>query len=299
MIWFWLAFISQNAAALGFLFVVRRGRMIAWLLCSGVILVAPCWIPLNMSALRFLSCVVAVTLLWKTYDAYRNPALAAGSGVKNWILYLPNWFWFVLKRVPRNRPARSDWRRVAVEAPLMIAWVALCVLLLRFDWSDVPFAIEHTAKVVGFATAMMLIGRWFAALYRRTAGPAMDPIDHLFTARTPAEFWRRWNRPFRDFFDEHIFRPIGGARRPVFATLIVFAVSGLMHEYVFGVATGRVQGWQILFFMVQGCAAAATIRIRPTGWAAGLWWARTMAFNLATTVLFCQSVDEVISFYQR
>ena len=53
---------------------------------------------------------------------------------------------------------------------------------------------------------------------------------------------------------------------PVFATLAVFAVSGLMHEYVFGVATGRVQGWQMLFFMVQGCAAAATLRVRPTGW---------------------------------
>ena len=304
MTWFWFgfAFLTANAAALGLYFALRlgrSGRTIAWLLCSGVILLSPSWVPPDARALRFLICVVAVTLLWKVYDAYWEPALATTMGVGGWVAYLPNWFWFVLRRVPRERPAGQDWRRVAVELPLMVAAVALCVGLLRLDWSGVPFALEHTAKVLAFAAAMMLIGRTFAALYRRLIGPATDPIDNPFTARTPAEFWRRWNRPFRDFFDEYVFRPSGGVRRPVFATLAVFAVSGLMHEYVFGVATGQLQGWQMLFFMVQGCAVAATLRIRPTDWAAPLWLAGTLAFNLATAVLFCRSVDGVIQFYQR
>jgi hypothetical protein len=300
--WFWFAFGIANAAALGFYFALglgRPGRVIAWLGCSGVIVVSPCWVPLDAPALRFLGCVVAVTLLWKLYDAHREPAVAGGMGVGRWVAYLPNWFWFVLRRVPREQPAGRDWRRVAVEAPLMVAVVGLCVLLLKLDWSGLPFALEHTAKVLAFATAMMLIGRTFAALYRRLAGPATDPIDNPFTARTPAEFWRRWNRPFRDFFDQYVFRPTGGASRPVRATLAVFAASGLMHEYVFGVATGRVQGWQMLFFMIQGCAAAATLRLRPIGWAAPLWWAGTLAFNLVTALLFCRSVDGVIAFYQR
>jgi hypothetical protein len=302
MKWFWLAFVASNAAAVGFYFALRLGRFvrtIVWLLCSGVIAVAPCSIPPDAPALRFLECVVAVTLLWKVYDAYREPTRASGMGVGAWATYLPNWFWFVLKRVPRARPAKSDWWRVALGVPLMVTAVAVCVLLLRLNWTGVPFAVEHAVKVLAFATAMMLIGRTFAALYRRVAGPAMDPILNPLTARTPAEFWRRWNRPFRDFFDEYVFRPLGGARRPVFATLAVFVVSGLMHEYVFGVATGRVQGWQMLFFMIQGCAAAATMRIRPVGWSAGLWTAATLSFNLATAVLFCRSVDEVINFYQR
>jgi hypothetical protein len=201
--------------------------------------------------------------------------------------------------VPREQPSGRDWQRVAVEAPLMVGAVALCALLLRLDWSGVPFTLEHAAKVLAFAAAMLLIGQTFAALYRRLGGPATDPFDNPLAARTPAEFWRRWNRPFRDFFDEYVFRPSHGARRPVFATLTVFAVSGLMHEYVFGVATGRVQGWQMLFFMVQGCAVAATLRLRPRASVVPLWWAGTLAFNLVTAWLFFRSVDEVIAFYQR
>jgi hypothetical protein len=291
-----------NASASGFYLALRLGwrwRMVAWLLSSGVIVLSPFWVPFDARPLRFIGCVVAVTLLWKLYDAYRSPVLATGMGLGKWLTYLPNWFWFVLRRVPRPQPAERDWRRVAVETPLMVGAVALCICLLRLNWSGVPFVLEHAAKVLAFAAAMLLIGRTFAALYRRLLGPATDPIDNPLTARTPAEFWRRWNRPFRDFFDEYVFRPLGGARRPVFATLIVFAASGLMHEYVFGVATGRVQGWQILFFMVQGCAVAATLRVRPSASAVPLWCAGTLAFNLVTSMLFFRSVDGVIAFYQR
>jgi hypothetical protein len=177
--------------------------------------------------------------------------------------------------------------------------VVLCLGVLRVDWSRVPFAVEHGVKVLVFAVAMILIGQTFAALYRQLVGPALDPFDHPQAARTPADFWRRWNRSFRSFFDEHVFRAMGGARHPVRATLAVFAVSGLLHEYVFVVANGRVLGWQMLFFMVQGCAAAATLRVRPRGGQAVVWWAGTVAFNLVTAVLFCRSVDGVIGFYQR
>jgi hypothetical protein len=301
-LWFGLAFTIANASAFGFHFAIRLSRpwlMVAWLACSGVIVLSPFCVPPHARPLRFLVCVVAVTLLWKVYDAYRAPALAKGMGAAKWLAYLPNWFWFVLKRVPRSRPADRDWRRVAFDAPLMAVAVTLCGWLLRMDWSGLPFALEHVAKVLAFAAAMLLIGRTFAALYRRLVMPATDPIDNPFTAPTPAEFWRRWNRPFRDFFDEYVFRPSGGRRRPVLATLTVFAVSGLVHEYVFGVATGRVQGWQMLFFMIQGCATAATLRVRPRRWAALLWWAGTSAFNLTTALLFFRSVDGVIAFYKR
>jgi hypothetical protein len=305
MTWFWLAFLMANAAAVGFYFALGlgvRARRVAWVLCSCVIVVSPFWIPLDAPdarALRFVSGVVAVTLLLKAYDAYRAPGVALQLGVGKWVAYLPNWFWFVVRRVPRGRDARGDWRRAAIGAPLMVAAVALCVGLLKLDWSGVPFALEHVAKVLTFGAAMLLIGQTFAALYRRLVMPAMDPFDHPFLARTPAEFWRRWNRGFRDFFDEYVFRALGGGRRPVVATLSVFAVSGIMHEYVFGVAIGRVQGWQMLFFMVQGCAAAGTLRIRPRGGAAALWWAGTLAFNLVMAVIFFRSVDGVIGFYQR
>jgi hypothetical protein len=166
-LWFGCAFLTANAAAFGYYFALRlearAARTIAWLGCSVVIVSSPLLVPRGAPALRFLNCVVAVTLLWKIYDAYRKPALAAGMGAGRWAAYLPNWFWFVLSRRPRRRPARQDWLRVAIGAPLTVAAVALCALFLRLDWSGVPFALEHTTKVLAFAMALMLIGRTSAA----------------------------------------------------------------------------------------------------------------------------------------
>src|SRR5262249_5189355 len=152
--------------------------------CSGVIVLSPLWIPLEARPLRFLDCVATVALLWKVCDAYRAPNLAMEMGLGKWFVYLLNWFWFALRRVPREQPASRDWRRVAVGAPLMAGAVALCVGLLKLNWTGVPFALEHTAKVLAFAAAMLLIGQTFAALYRRLLGPAMDPFDNPFVSRT-------------------------------------------------------------------------------------------------------------------
>src|SRR5260370_20964948 len=87
-----------------------------------------------------------------------------------------------------------------------------------------------------------------------------------------------------------MLKPAHGFRAPIRATLLTFAVSALVHEYVFGIVLGRVQGYQTVFFLLQGCAAAATLRIRPNGWSAMLWGAATLGFNLATAVFFFASV---------
>src|SRR4051812_37670876 len=114
MTWFWFgfAFLIANAAAMGFYFALRldrRDQTFAWLVCSGVIVLSPCCVPTQARALRFLDGVAAVCLLWKVYDAHREPALAADIGIARWAKYLPNWFTFVLRRVPRPHPPRRDW----------------------------------------------------------------------------------------------------------------------------------------------------------------------------------------------
>jgi hypothetical protein len=51
--------------------------------------------------------------------------------------------------------------------------------------------------------------------------------------------------------------------RPVRATIVTFLVSGVIHEYVFDLAAGRVLGSQMLFFTIHGLAVVATLRLRP------------------------------------
>ena len=81
--------------------------------------------------------------------------------------------------------------------------------------------------------------------------------------------------------------------------MATFLVSALGHEYIFSTAAGRLQGYQTAFFLLQGLVVAATLRVRPRGWRAVAWGTGTLAFNLASSVLFFASLDEVLPFYTR
>jgi hypothetical protein len=253
-------------------------------------------IPLNAAPLRFLASLFAITLLVKLYDLHREAPLDLGLG--SYLAYLPNGFWLVLRREPSRPPMPLDLRRLGRRAPAALASVLLCVILYRVDWSTVWFPLEHVLKVSAVASAVVLLTNAAAAAYRLTGGVALDFMNHPLVAPTPAAFWRRWNVPAQQFLNEYTFQPAGGPRRPVRATLVTFAVSGLVHEYVFGIAAGRVQGWQLVFFMLQGVAVVATLRIRPRGRSTLLWVAGTWGFNLASSALFFLSVNQVLPFYR-
>jgi D-alanyl-lipoteichoic acid acyltransferase DltB (MBOAT superfamily) len=161
----------------------------------------------------------------------------------------------------------------------------------------VPFAIQHVVKVSSVVLTVMLLADCGARVWRRLGGAALDPMRLPALASTPAEFWRRWNRPVQQFLYEYPFQAAGGAKRPVRATLMAFIVSGLAHEYVFVIASGRLQAWQLLFFSLQGAAAIVTSRLQPRGWHALPCIAATIAFNLAAALLFFRSVNTVLPFY--
>jgi D-alanyl-lipoteichoic acid acyltransferase DltB (MBOAT superfamily) len=172
------------------------------------------------------------------------------------------------------------------------------MFLYRMNWAIVPLPLEHVLKVSAVVSAVVLLTNAMAAVYRLLGGVALDFMRNPLIASTPADFWRRWNVPAQQFLNEYAFTPAGGPRRAVRATLVTFAISGVVHEYVFGIAAGRVQGWQLLFFMLQGVAVVATMRIRPRGRITLLWIAGTWVFDLASSVLFFQSVNQVLPFYR-
>ncbi|HZN64890.1 MAG TPA: MBOAT family O-acyltransferase [Tepidisphaeraceae bacterium] len=277
----------------------QRARASLLAICVAAAVAAPLAIPPSATGLRFLAAVLAVAVVWKLYDLHRSPACGIRMGFAAYVAYLPNWFWFVCRRPPVSPPVARDVRRVLVSAPLLAGAIALAFLLFRANWPWAPFFLEHCIKVAVVFFAAIQIARVSASLWRLAGGVADDATANPMAARTPAGFWRRWNRPYWRFTREHVFEPLGGVRRPALATLAAFAVSGLFHEYVFGVAAGRVQGWQMAFFLLHGCATLATMRVKPRGAAVPLWVAGTLAFNLASAVLFFRSVDAVVPFYWR
>jgi MBOAT, membrane-bound O-acyltransferase family len=294
------AVVGAHIAALAFFpALCLRGpfRTLSWLLCSAFVALSPCLVPLRFPEWRFLSTLAAIGLLAKLYDLFWSGDYAFRQGLCFYFLWLPNSLWLVVRRIPPPHARRDDWNRLGVACILTAAGVAVLVGIFACDWSDTSFAWEHSVKVIATFSTVVCFARMAAAAYRLSGGAALDPMLAPAGASTPAEFWRRWNRPAQQFLETYAFRPAGGLHHPVRATLVTFAISAAVHEYVFGIASGRLQGWQVLFFLVQGVAAAASMRLRLTGWRLALGQCLTVTFNLATSVFFFQSVNSVLPFY--
>ena len=275
----------------------RRGRCWVWLVCSALVGLSPCLVPANANPLRLFATLLSIGLLPKLYNLHDEARFGLRLTLWSYVGYLLNFFWLVRRREPSRPPRNRDLRRLGSSVPGALLSVLLCILLYRMNWSPTSFALEHVLKVTAVISGVVLITNTLAAVYRLLGGIAMDPTAHPLVAPTPADFWRRWNRPAQQFLNEYAFKPAGGSRRAVGATLITFGISGLIHEYVFGIATGRLQGCQLVFFLLHGVAVVATRRIRPRGSRALIWIAGTWVFNLTSSAIFFMSVNQVLPFY--
>jgi D-alanyl-lipoteichoic acid acyltransferase DltB (MBOAT superfamily) len=132
-----------------------------------------------------------------------------------------------------------------------------------------------------------------------TAGlRGLAQFHNFYASCTPAEFWRRYNRPVTKFMFENVFRPAGGARTPIRATLAAFFVSGVIHEYIAGIALQSIQGYQLAFFMIQGVAVVATARLAPRGTVAvAAAVTATIIFNILVSLVFCATAAQLFDLY--
>jgi hypothetical protein len=299
-----LALLTALVAAVAFfpaLALNRRKRGLALLGVVTPVSLSPLLVPAGAPFVRFLASVNAVALFGKLLDLHLGAGWGSRPTFRTFVVFLSNWSSMVLRKLDAEpRPTRrANFIRLARGLLGLAAGGALLVGSFHVSWDGRPFALEHAAKVVAFYLALVPGAAAAVALWRLAGGKARDTMDDPFLARTPADFWRRYNRPAQQFFYEDIFKPAGGLRSPVRAALVTFAASALIHEYVFGIAIGRVQGYQTAFFLLQGVATAATARVKVKGWRVVPWTAGTFAFNLASSVLFFASINGLLPFYSR
>jgi hypothetical protein len=273
-------------------------------LLGGCLLIAlsPWLIPANQPLPRFLAAMSATLIAIKVIDAWLELRMRSPLVWKDFLAFLAHPFVLVRRCLPRERPVprNANLSRLVLGTMGGAIGIALLNVLFSVDWQGWPFLLEHTSKVTALMVAIVSGLSASAALWRLSGGATREYMDHPFAARTPADFWRRYNRNMQQFFWEDIFKPLGGSRTPVRTTLLVFGLSALIHEFIFYAAIGRVQGYQSVFFAMHGIAAAMTLRVRTKkGWAAIPWIAGTLAFNLASSVFFFASIHEVTPFYAR
>jgi hypothetical protein len=277
----------------------RPARTATLAVCVAGILVAPILIPPRAGFLRLLAAVNAVMVGARVYDEYWAASCGEQTGWFRYLASLENPFAVVLRRAAQEpHPARrADVLGAIVGLLVGAAAVFLLIHLFTIDWQKHSFIAEHCAKAITLFLIIQFLPNGLAAGARLVGLPATNFGGAFFLARTPAEFWRLYNRPAEQFFYEHVFKPARGRRRIIFATLMTFAVSGIIHEYVFDLPAGRILGSQMAFFMIEGIAVAATLRLRPRGWLKWPAIVLTFVFNVAAVRIFLASVNAVVPFY--
>ncbi|MCX5646662.1 MAG: MBOAT family protein [Phycisphaerae bacterium] len=250
-------------------------------------------------------CVVAllpvVLLLLHMWDLHLDPRRESRLRLRTYMVFLLDYAWSVA-RVTDGHGVNLSWKQRGWDAARYVAGLCLVSILVvgafRVDWHRYPFWLEHSVKSTCLGACAIGAFQANTAFWRLAGAPAA-----FFTSRSvlgaysPAEFWRRWNRPMYWWFLENIYRPAGGRRHPYLAGLASFAISGLLHEYLYAVTLRFVTGYVLGFFLLHGIAAALTRRCKPTGWLAVPAILVTFAFNTLSTVLLFIPINERVPFY--
>jgi hypothetical protein len=295
------------AAAVAFFFArgwKRGARTVTFVLLAIVVLGSVGLFETGNAAVRFVAISLPLMIfLLHMWDLHMDPDRVRRLGLWDYIVFVGDYAWSVA-RVVDDYGAGLPFKRRALDAGRYVA--ALCLVsavtvgAFRIDWTAYPFLVEHAVKSTCLAASGLWAFQVNTALWRLAGAPAAYLTTRsVLGAHSPAEFWRRWNRPMYRWLLENVYKPLGGRRRPLLATLAVFAVSGLLHEFQFGVAFQRVTGYPTAFFLLHGLAVVLTRRFKPTGWLIFPAAVFTFAFNTASTILLFIPISDWVPLYMN
>jgi hypothetical protein len=305
-----MALLCGVMAVLLFLSAMRlpdRPRLGAYVLLAGVAVASPLLIRADLAPLRFVVLVPIAATVFKLYDLHASARVIARGDQPDprdprqalaFLLASPSLLTFRRWRSRRPREHRPPARAVLPLVGVAMLSGAALVGAFMIDWTRLPFVFEYVTKVSLLFILVPAAANGMVMADRVRGVPARPMFDRIWTAPTPAAFWRRFDTPFHSFCREHMFLRWGGRRHPRLATLAIFAFSAVGHEALFSIAIGRVEGYQLAFFMLNGLVVAATLGWRPgAGVQRVLSTVATIVFMLASGTLFFASVQSVMPFF--
>jgi hypothetical protein len=185
--------------------------------------------------------VVAYLLLWPGLDAPAFLGLrATARGAKP---AKGEWFFAVAKTLGGCVALRWAGANARALSPLLVGWIGM----------------------IGFIFALHFGVLHLVSLAWRRAGVEAKPLMRWpLRAHSLVEFWsERWNTAFADAARRFLGRPLArrwGAGR---TTMLVFLISGLVHESVISVPARGGWGGPTFYFLLQGLG----VGIEKTTWA--------------------------------
>jgi predicted DCC family thiol-disulfide oxidoreductase YuxK len=120
--------------------------------------------------------------------------------------------------------------------PLLSGWVGMTGIILLLH-----FGVFHLASI----------------LWRRAGVAAAPMMRNPLAARSVTEFWgARWNTAFNRIAFDYAYRPLRRLGTPFTSMLLVFGLSGLIHELVISLPARAGYGLPTAYFLIQGLGVA-------------------------------------------
>ena len=149
-----------------------------------------------------------------------------------------------------RRPFVRQWLWASAKAALGV--VLLWVIARRIPVNHA--LLRGWIGLVGLIFLLHFGSFHLVSLFWQAHGIDARPImSNPIVARTLSEFWgKRWNLGFRQLAHEFIFRPLCRRTGGIVAGLLVFLVSGLIHDLVISVPARGGYGLPTAYFLLQG-----------------------------------------------
>ena len=274
----------------------RWPRFVLLTLVGSACFFSPLLLPTDPLGPLIFAAVTCPVMALKLIDLHVAAAWWRGRSPWLWIKYLPLPFVLVVRK-HLDEPARprAQSARLLVRGVLEVAF-GLWLLRMADAWAFTGGMawLDHTVRALAFYAIAFDGGFVVVCASLRLLGiHVMDFCRHPILSTTPADFWRRYNRPGGRFLYEDIFLPFGGRTAPLRGTLLVFAANGIMHEALSFLFVREILGYQLAFFALHAVAVVLTFRIRPRGtWK---WVGRflTFWFVIATSAFFLANLDAI------
>jgi hypothetical protein len=279
-----------------------RGLLLAYV---AVLAALPFQVPSDALFWRAAAATVAVSYAVKAFELARGKVRDSSVRRHFWrcVLWLmvphdPRWPDSASARMQNRRKVPGRIARALLKGSAGGALSILGQQLAPQHWPFLLSAAVTMFQFYFFATAI-------ADLVGALALIAGCDIDEIFIdpylACSPADFWsRRWNLYIARFGARYIFFPwrkLG----VVWASLLVFIASGVMHEYIVLAIFGEDArlGYMLAFFLVQWLAVTAQhvyLQITKGQWhlQTGLAIALHLVWFVPTTVLFFEPVGSFL-----
>jgi predicted DCC family thiol-disulfide oxidoreductase YuxK len=194
---------------------------------------------------------------WLTYRVAVNRGIApAPLRVLGYLLAWPGMDaaeFLEAKNVPA-RPRAMEWALAMLKIALGLA---LLGSITRWAYQTYPL-LAGWVGMTGIICVLHFGTFHLASIFWRRAGVAAAPMmRNPLVAKSVTEFWgARWNTAFNRIAFDFAYRPLRRLGTPFTATLLVFGLSGIIHELVISLPAQAGYGLPTAYFLIQGLGVA-------------------------------------------